>query len=277
MEPRGPARRTSATTRSELEVVVDRTAAAFAVLVRAVPALAERRSRPPRHVRRRHPQAALRARHGLRRPLLPADPPDRPPQPQGPQQQPARPARRPGLALRHRRGGRRPRRPTPGTRHLRGFRAAGRGRGRARAGDRARLRDPVLAGPSLDPRASRMVRLAAPTARSATPRTRPRSTRTSSTSRSTAKGAFPGLWTGACATSCCSGSRKGVRTFRVDNPHTKPLPFWEWLIREVAGPHPDVDLPVGGVHPAEDDEAFGQGWGSPSPTATSPGATRRPS
>ncbi|HEY3912468.1 MAG TPA: maltotransferase domain-containing protein [Stellaceae bacterium] len=26
---------------------------------------------------------------------------------------------------------------------------------------------------------------------------------------------------------------EGVRTFRVDNPHTKPLPFWEWLIREV--------------------------------------------
>jgi starch synthase (maltosyl-transferring) len=26
---------------------------------------------------------------------------------------------------------------------------------------------------------------------------------------------------------------EGVHTFRVDNPHTKPLPFWEWLIREV--------------------------------------------
>ena len=26
---------------------------------------------------------------------------------------------------------------------------------------------------------------------------------------------------------------QGVRTFRVDNPHTKPLPFWEWLFREV--------------------------------------------
>ncbi len=26
---------------------------------------------------------------------------------------------------------------------------------------------------------------------------------------------------------------EGVRIFRVDNPHTKPLPFWEWLIREV--------------------------------------------
>jgi len=26
---------------------------------------------------------------------------------------------------------------------------------------------------------------------------------------------------------------EGVRIFRVDNPHTKPLPFWQWLIREV--------------------------------------------
>jgi starch synthase (maltosyl-transferring) len=31
-----------------------------------------------------------------------------------------------------------------------------------------------------------------------------------------------------------------VRIFRVDNPHTKPLPFWEWLIREVRAQHPDV-------------------------------------
>jgi starch synthase (maltosyl-transferring) len=33
---------------------------------------------------------------------------------------------------------------------------------------------------------------------------------------------------------------QGVRTFRVDNPHTKPLPFWEWLIRTVQTRHPDV-------------------------------------
>jgi starch synthase (maltosyl-transferring) len=33
---------------------------------------------------------------------------------------------------------------------------------------------------------------------------------------------------------------EGVRTFRVDNPHTKPLPFWEWLIREVKARHPEV-------------------------------------
>ncbi len=32
----------------------------------------------------------------------------------------------------------------------------------------------------------------------------------------------------------------GVRVFRVDNPHTKPAPFWEWLIREVRAEHPDV-------------------------------------
>ena len=33
---------------------------------------------------------------------------------------------------------------------------------------------------------------------------------------------------------------RGVRIFRVDNPHTKPLPFWEWLIAEVKTTDPDV-------------------------------------
>lgn len=33
---------------------------------------------------------------------------------------------------------------------------------------------------------------------------------------------------------------KGVRTFRVDNPHTKALPFWEWCIAEVRKTHPEV-------------------------------------
>jgi starch synthase (maltosyl-transferring) len=32
----------------------------------------------------------------------------------------------------------------------------------------------------------------------------------------------------------------GVRIFRVDNPHTKPFAFWEWLIGEVQRSHPDV-------------------------------------
>jgi starch synthase (maltosyl-transferring) len=33
---------------------------------------------------------------------------------------------------------------------------------------------------------------------------------------------------------------RGVRIFRVDNPHTKPLPFWEWVIAEIQREHPDV-------------------------------------
>jgi starch synthase (maltosyl-transferring) len=32
----------------------------------------------------------------------------------------------------------------------------------------------------------------------------------------------------------------GVRIFRVDNPHTKPFAFWEWLIAEIRHRHPDV-------------------------------------
>jgi starch synthase (maltosyl-transferring) len=34
--------------------------------------------------------------------------------------------------------------------------------------------------------------------------------------------------------------RQGVRIFRVDNPHTKPFPFWEWLIREVQSVEPEA-------------------------------------
>lgn len=33
---------------------------------------------------------------------------------------------------------------------------------------------------------------------------------------------------------------RGVRVFRVDNPHTKPFAFWEWVIDEVKREHPDI-------------------------------------
>jgi starch synthase (maltosyl-transferring) len=33
---------------------------------------------------------------------------------------------------------------------------------------------------------------------------------------------------------------RGVRVFRVDNPHTKPVPFWEWLIAEIRAHDPEV-------------------------------------
>jgi starch synthase (maltosyl-transferring) len=32
----------------------------------------------------------------------------------------------------------------------------------------------------------------------------------------------------------------GVRVFRVDNPHTKPVAFWEWLIADIRGRDPEV-------------------------------------
>ncbi len=38
----------------------------------------------------------------------------------------------------------------------------------------------------------------------------------------------------------CFWIDRGVRIFRVDNPHTKPFAFWEWLIQDVKREHPDV-------------------------------------
>jgi starch synthase (maltosyl-transferring) len=34
--------------------------------------------------------------------------------------------------------------------------------------------------------------------------------------------------------------KKGIRVFRVDNPHTKPFIFWEWIIAAVKEKHPEV-------------------------------------
>lgn len=33
---------------------------------------------------------------------------------------------------------------------------------------------------------------------------------------------------------------QGVKIFRVDNPHTKPIPFWQWVIAEVTCEYPDI-------------------------------------
>jgi starch synthase (maltosyl-transferring) len=47
------------------------------------------------------------------------------------------------------------------------------------------------------------------------------------------------LWN-ACRDILYFWIERGVRTFRVDNPHTKPFAFWEWVIGEVHAGHPDV-------------------------------------
>ncbi len=51
--------------------------------------------------------------------------------------------------------------------------------------------------------------------------------------------AIPGLWI-ALRDVVLFWVKEGVKTFRVDNPHTKPLPFWEWMIGEIRGQYPDV-------------------------------------
>jgi len=54
-----------------------------------------------------------------------------------------------------------------------------------------------------------------------------------------APGAVPGLWL-ALRDVVRFWVDQGVRLFRVDNPHTKPLPFWEWMIADIRARHPDV-------------------------------------
>nr|WP_011581997.1 MULTISPECIES: alpha-1,4-glucan--maltose-1-phosphate maltosyltransferase [Chelativorans] len=51
--------------------------------------------------------------------------------------------------------------------------------------------------------------------------------------------AIPGLWY-ALRDIVLFWLERGVRIFRVDNPHTKPLPFWEWMIEEVRQVDPGV-------------------------------------
>ncbi len=53
------------------------------------------------------------------------------------------------------------------------------------------------------------------------------------------RGAFPSIWY-ALRDVVLFWAERDVRIFRVDNPHTKPLPFWEWMIRSVQGRYPDA-------------------------------------
>ena len=47
------------------------------------------------------------------------------------------------------------------------------------------------------------------------------------------------LW-GACKEIFDFWIAKGVRVFRIDNPHTKPMAFWEWVIPAVQATHADI-------------------------------------
>ncbi|WAJ35528.1 alpha-1,4-glucan--maltose-1-phosphate maltosyltransferase [Pseudomonas sp. GOM7] len=54
-----------------------------------------------------------------------------------------------------------------------------------------------------------------------------------------AEATIPDLWL-ALRDVVLGWVEQGVTLFRVDNPHTKPMPFWEWLIADVRARHPEV-------------------------------------
>jgi starch synthase (maltosyl-transferring) len=53
------------------------------------------------------------------------------------------------------------------------------------------------------------------------------------------EGVIPSLWV-ALRDVVLFWVKEGIRIFRVDNPHTKPLPFWEWMIADVRSRYPDT-------------------------------------
>ena len=61
------------------------------------------------------------------------------------------------------------------------------------------------------------------------------------------------LWN-ACRDVLLFWIEHGVKMFRVDNPHTKPFAFWEWMIRDIQTRAPRRDLLRRSVHAPEADE-----------------------
>lgn len=54
-----------------------------------------------------------------------------------------------------------------------------------------------------------------------------------------AEGSTPSLWV-ALRDAIRFWIDQGILLFRVDNPHTKPFPFWDWVIDDIRREHPDV-------------------------------------
>ena len=111
------------------------------------------------------------------------------------------------------------------SRTSRGWSSAARDHGHR---DRARLRDPVLARPPLGDASTPSGSASGPTGRIKYAENPPKKYQDIYPSTSTARD-WRGLWD-ALRDVVLFWVEQGVRIFRVDNPHTKPLAFWEWLI-----------------------------------------------
>ena len=194
---------------------------------------------------------------GIRRDLFPADSSDRSDESQGPQQFRDLRAGGAGRALRDRKRIWRAQGDRAGARHVRGFRLAGKRDPEPRDGDRARFRDQLLARSSLR--------------RGSIPEwfyKRPDGTiKYAENPPKKYEDIYPlnfrcenwrELWE-EMKSIILFWAEHGVRIFRVDNPHTKPVAFWEYLISGVRASVSGCDFSFRGFHQAEDDEGAGQG------------------
>ena len=224
-------------------------AGALRLLVRAVPALLRR-------LQGRAGPAAAPGRAGLRRPLPAADPPDRPHEPQGPQQH----ARRAGPD-------------DPGSPYAIGDETGGHDAIHPELGTEADFVELVRAANALD------IDVALDLAVNCSP-DHPWLTEHPEWFYRRPDGTLKyaenppkkyqdiynvdfgcedwrGLWE-ALLEVVRHWVELGVTVFRVDNPHTKPFGFWEWLIKEIRDHAPGHDLPGRGVHPPRGHARAGQ-------------------
>ena len=159
-------------------------------------------------------------------------------EPQGPEQHARRGGGRSRQPVGDRRPRGRPRRDPPRARHVEGLRRDGRGRPRRRA-SRSRSTSRSSARPTIPgSRASGVVQPAA--RRDAQVRREPAQAVPGHLQRQLRLGGLAAGSGRRCATSCSAGASAACAIFRVDNPHTKSVRFWEWLIREVRAEFPDT-------------------------------------
>ena len=245
-------------------------------LVRVLPALRGRlrrredRQGRQRDVPHRRRAAARRRGHGLRRDLHAADPPDRRGQPQGRQQHAHPDARRRRLALGDRQQGRRARRDPPRPRHVRRLR-------RVRGARPRELGLEVALDFALQ---------AAPDHPWATEHPEWFTTRADGTIAYAEnppkkyQDIYPINFDNDPDGIYAETERllrhwmsHGVRIFRVDNPHTKPVVFWEWLLDRIRTTDPDVLFLSEAFTTPPMMRALAHGRASTRATPTSPGAT----